>query len=361
MSRVNNYTEQTRQKNENITEYLDYYSILGIGRDSKKLDIKRAYQKKLKKFHPDKTKPTAENKLKYKLIREAGDILTHPLKRKAYDTQCELNNTKQNFVSQRESFNKFIQLQENKMTDEDRKTAKLNFDKSIHQMNIEHNINEDIKQLSSVEYNRRMEDVILQREQEEFEINQDNIFKNKKFNSMVFNNIFDNKKENATDIQDDSISLYKNEVQAYNCNENEGVGLDNYSSLYTSGEYTGHNELYAGIKNGLLESKDIDNNDSISDDISIDSLDEADYKLEYKTTDGVLDTEIKCIISERKKDDSIFTNMTEAEFGSALDDRYGISKQFGFMIGNDRNGHQKTNSNILKKSKIKIYKELTQE
>lgn len=338
-------------KKDNI-EQMDYYAILGIKREARKMEIKRAYQKKLKRFHPDKTKPTKENKLKYKLIREAGDTLIHPQKRKAYDTQFKMNNTSQNFISQKESFNAFMKLQEHNMTDEDRKIAKLNFTKSIQQMNKTHGIDIDAQPLTSTEYNRRMEDVLLQREQEEFEMNQDNMFEGKKYTSSEFNNIFENKKQKDKKIESDGLILFKDEIQAYSSNDNVGVSLDNYDSLYADGIYNGSNETYAGIGNNILDNE--------SDDISIDSLDDNDYKLEYKVSNNILDTEIKTLLSERETQDSKFTNMTDVDFGSAINDEYGISKQFGFMIGNDRNGQQKP-SNKLTNSTIKIYKELTKD
>jgi len=356
----NNNTECKKDENNEskteTTDQMDYYAILGIKRDSSGIDIKRAYQKKLKKFHPDKTKPTKENKLKYKLIREAGDILTNIQKRKAYDIQFKINKDNQNFLSQKESFNEFIRLQEKNMTDDDRKIAKLNFDKSIFHMNNQHGSDIDMKPLSSLECNRRMEDIMLQREQEEFDINQDNIFEGRNFNSSEFNNIFENKKQKTK--KSDGIVLYKDKIQAYNSNDNEGVSLDDYNLLYSSDNYTGINESYSNYNNSFLETdiNNDNNSDSNSDDISIDSLDDNDYKISTNS----LDTDIKNIILERKIQDSKFTNMTDVDFGSALDDEYGISKQFGFMIGNDRNGQQNIN-NTLSKSNIKIYKELTQE
>jgi curved DNA-binding protein CbpA len=341
----------TESKTE-IIEQIDFYTILGIKHNATKIEIKRAYQKKLKKFHPDKTEPTKENKLKYKLIREAGDTLSHTQKRKAYDSQFKMNSEKQNFTSQKKSFNDFIKLQENSMTDEDRKIAKLNFNKSITQMNIEHGTDIDISPLSNDEYNRKMEDLILQREQEEFDLTHDNIFKDKKFNSSEFNNMFENKKQKDIKKKSDGMVLFKETIIAYDGNTIDGTSLDNYSSLYACDKYNGQSDIYAGVDKSVLDIED--NSDS---DVSIESLDEADHKLEQKE----LDTEIKNMISERVSQDDKFTHMTNVDFGSALDDEFGISKQFGFMIGNDRNGQQKTNKSKITKSTIKIYKELTQD
>jgi curved DNA-binding protein len=65
-------------------EYKDYYKILGVGRDASAEDIKRAYRKLARQYHPDKNKARgAEDK--FKEANEAHEVLSDPKKRKAYD------------------------------------------------------------------------------------------------------------------------------------------------------------------------------------------------------------------------------------------------------------------------------------
>ncbi|WP_217595269.1 DnaJ domain-containing protein [Cohnella sp. GbtcB17] len=62
------------------------YEVLGVGKDATKQDIKKAYQKLAKKWHPDVNKaPEAESK--FKEIAEAYDILSHDDKRQAYEEE----------------------------------------------------------------------------------------------------------------------------------------------------------------------------------------------------------------------------------------------------------------------------------
>jgi len=62
----------------------DYYEILGVGRDATEQDIKRAYRRLAKKYHPDVCKePDAEEK--FKEISEAYEVLIDPEKRANYD------------------------------------------------------------------------------------------------------------------------------------------------------------------------------------------------------------------------------------------------------------------------------------
>jgi curved DNA-binding protein len=69
-----------------LMEYKDYYKILNIKKDSNSGEIKKAYRKLAKKYHPD-TNPN--NKLaeeKFKEINEAYEVLGDEKKRKKYDT-----------------------------------------------------------------------------------------------------------------------------------------------------------------------------------------------------------------------------------------------------------------------------------
>lgn len=62
----------------------DYYEVLGVSKNATKDDIKKAYRKLAKEYHPDKNKsPDAESK--FKEIQEAYDVLSDDQKRKAYD------------------------------------------------------------------------------------------------------------------------------------------------------------------------------------------------------------------------------------------------------------------------------------
>src|SRR5256885_1507288 len=65
-------------------EFKDYYATLGVERDAKPDDIKRAYRKLARKYHPDVSKePDAE--ARFKDVSEAYEALHDPEKRAAYD------------------------------------------------------------------------------------------------------------------------------------------------------------------------------------------------------------------------------------------------------------------------------------
>ncbi len=66
-------------------EYKDYYEILGVKRDSSDAEIKSAYRKLARKYHPDLNK-TKEAEGKFKDINEAYEVLSDKAKRQRYDS-----------------------------------------------------------------------------------------------------------------------------------------------------------------------------------------------------------------------------------------------------------------------------------
>lgn len=66
-------------------EFKDYYATLGVARDASPEDIKKAFRKLAREYHPDVAKNKATAETKFKEINEANEVLSDPEKRRKYD------------------------------------------------------------------------------------------------------------------------------------------------------------------------------------------------------------------------------------------------------------------------------------
>jgi curved DNA-binding protein len=68
-----------------VMEFVDYYRTLAIAKSATESEIKTAYRKLARKYHPDLNPNNKEMELKFKEINEANEVLSNPIKRKKYD------------------------------------------------------------------------------------------------------------------------------------------------------------------------------------------------------------------------------------------------------------------------------------
>lgn len=69
--------------------YIDYYKILGLDKNAKPEDVKKAYRKLARKYHPDLNPNDKEANKMFQQINEANEVLSDPEKRKKYDQYGE--------------------------------------------------------------------------------------------------------------------------------------------------------------------------------------------------------------------------------------------------------------------------------
>lgn len=69
--------------------FIDYYKILGVPKDIAQKDVKKAYLKRAKQFHPDLHPEDPKAKAKFQALNEAYDVIGDPEKRKKYDQYGE--------------------------------------------------------------------------------------------------------------------------------------------------------------------------------------------------------------------------------------------------------------------------------
>src|SRR5713101_9433339 len=75
-------------------DYKDYYKILGVNKQANEKEIRAAYRKLARKYHPDVNPGDNAAEEKFKEINEANEVLSDPEKRQKYD---ELSNYYQQY------------------------------------------------------------------------------------------------------------------------------------------------------------------------------------------------------------------------------------------------------------------------
>lgn len=84
--------------------FIDYYKVLGVERNASQDDIKKAYRKMARKYHPDLNKDDPNSKDKFQEINEANEVLSDPEKRKKYDEYGEHWKHADEFKAERKAY-----------------------------------------------------------------------------------------------------------------------------------------------------------------------------------------------------------------------------------------------------------------
>ncbi|MGC2442951.1 DnaJ C-terminal domain-containing protein [Candidatus Binatus sp.] len=89
-------------------EFRDYYKVLGVERKASEAEIKSAFRKLARKFHPDVNPNNKDAEVKFKELNEAYQVISDPDKRKKYD---ELGADWEHGVSQEEMMRRYARQQ----------------------------------------------------------------------------------------------------------------------------------------------------------------------------------------------------------------------------------------------------------
>ncbi len=347
------------KKVKHVKKYgYDYYKILGIEKTASMSEIKKKYRKLLGKYHPDKLNQLSDKKRneatqKYKLIRIAGDVLSNIEKRKHYDLEQKVIKSK-DFVSQKKSFEEFMELQNSEISDASRKRAELDFFKGQEDINKKMGFNseEAKKAISIADANKSFEMLKQQREMEELEAMKPNLFADRQFSNSEFNKLFEKeKKRNEKKEQKkrgSGMVRYDPGFTAYNNMGNNFVSVEeDYNNLFGSNNFIGNNMC------GKVDSdySSLDDSDVSSDEYN----DEYDnHNKEVTATD--FNKQLEQMMKMREEDDKLFKNMRHDDFSSAMNDEFGVSKDFGVMLGKDITNRR--NTKLLDNKAIKNYDKL---
>jgi len=344
-SKSNNSSERdnSKEKEENNIKRIekngfDYYRILGVDKDTNINDIKKKYRKLLAKYHPDKYKdlPEKDRKTKdkqFQLVQMAGKVLTDESAKKVYDLEQKTIKSK-DFVEQKNSFEEFIKLQESGMTEENKKRAQLDFKSESDKLNklrgFDPNKMDD--KLDKSDLDKHINDLRARRDMDEIELTKKNIFEGRQFNPLEFNKLFEKdkkKQEKKLKKKQDSGEVVKfgEDFTAFNDNGIENfISVDaDYGELFGSDNFK-ENNMFGKLKEEFSVS-DISSDDEDYDN----SYEKHNRDRDQKSTDDLYAK----MMRDRDMLDNNLKDTKTAGFKDVMEDQFGISRQFGKMIGRD--------------------------
>lgn len=336
----------------------DYYKILNVTKDTSMDDIKKKYRKLLAKFHPDKYKNMSDKERQtkekqFQLVQMAGKVLTDESAKQMYDLEQKTIRSK-NFANQKNSFEEFIKLQEAGLTDEGRKRAQLDFESESKKLNKLRGFDPDKQKekLDKTALSREIDNLVARREIDMIELDQKNVFEGRSFNPTEFNKLFEKKKkkqEKAEKRKKEKGEIIKmgDDFTAFNDNGiNNFISVDDdYSEIFGSDKFK-ENTLYGNINEQYeYDVSDISDTDSDYDN----SYERHNADRDIKNTDDKL----KRLMQEREMFDVQLKDTKTAGYKDVMEDQFGISKNFGKMIGRDISSNIKPKK--LDSDMIKIY------
>lgn len=349
------------EKSHKIDKYgFDYYKILDIDKDTNINDIKKKYRKLLAKYHPDKYKNLSDKERQVKekqfqLVQMAGKILTDEDAKKVYDLEQKTIKSK-NFQAQKNSFEEFIKLQESGVSEEGKKRSQLDFETESKKINKLRGFDPDKldDKLDKMKLDREIDNLRARRDMDIIELSQKNLFEGRSFSQSEFNKLFEKnkkKQEKAEKIKKEKGELVKfgEEFTAFNDNGlNNFISVDqDYSELF-GGEHFRENTLYGKANKDNLNTSDI----SSDEDEYVDNYNNHNDDRDTKRTDDLLSR----MMRERDMFDNNLKDVKTAGYKDVMEDQFGISRQFGKMIGNDIT--QKNKTHKITSDMVNVYNKM---
>ena len=207
---------------------INLYEVLNIHPTSNKKDIKKAYRKLVKKFHPDH----GGDAQIFELIAHAYNVLSNDDSRQTYDKNYKVSTQAEtDFFSLKKSAEDYY---ENEAFAKTKEEAQLEFELSNAELDQQHGFVRDddlLNEIDADDFNQRINDLKHAREQEEIEYEPDNLFEGQKLSGEEFNSKFNAAWKKAHGTQPMSMTVYNNTPMAHNDGFSSFQGL-NESSLY---------------------------------------------------------------------------------------------------------------------------------
>jgi curved DNA-binding protein CbpA len=361
--RDNNNKDNRENKEDNIKRIekngFDYYKILGVDKDTNINDIKKKYRKLLAKYHPDKYKDFSEKdrrtrEKQFQLVQMAGKVLTDESAKKVYDLEQKTIKSK-DFVGQKNSFEEFIKLQESGMTEENKKRAQIDFKSESEKLNKMRGFdpNKMDDKLDKSDLDKHINDLKARRDIDEIELIKKNIFEGRQFNPLEFNKLFEKdkkKQEKKLKKKQDSGEVVKfgEDFTAFNDN-----GIENFISVDADyGELFGSDNFKENNMFGKLKEEFSVSDISSDDEDYNNAYDKHNKDKDQKSTDDLYSK----MMRDRDMFDNNLKDTKTAGFKDVMEDQFGISRQFGKMIGRDVT--QKVKPSRIDSDMVNVYNKM---
>ena len=224
---------------------VNLYDVLNISQDCSKKDIKDAYRQLAKEFHPDKATGDAEM---FELVTHAYNILSNSKNRQEYDELYKLQkqSNKDHSLLKKQAED-YYEADKTNIIKKTKKERKNEFKKISHEMDKKHKYKRKIddQALDPKDLEKRLNDIILSREQEDIENIHDKLFEDGQFDIKKFNAAFDNLHKEPLDL------VPRGNPNAWNddgTSETNFSSINNYEDIYLEDDNNNYANVEVNVK-----------------------------------------------------------------------------------------------------------------
>lgn len=225
---------------------VNLYDVLNISSDSGNKEIREAYRKLAKEFHPDK--PGGDEEM-FELITHAYNVLIKPATRSEYDELYKLSKQAEtdHFDLKSHAIN-YSKAQETEMSRKSKKEQEIDFKKACEELDRKHGYKRDIEEgkIPGKDTVTRLQHLQLARELDDIEDVQETLFDNPHdFNLAKFNAAWDAMHKGHTEL-----IQHNGNPDAWNTVN--GIlnfsNIDNYEQLYAEDDDPLGTSMYGSVK-----------------------------------------------------------------------------------------------------------------
>jgi len=171
---------------------VNLYDVLGIKDDATMAEVKSAYRRLAKEYHPD----MGGNRDMFELVSHAYSVLVNPKTRKEYDSLYSMSTrSDSDHFKLKAGSRQYAEMPNVGMSKDD---AKVAFERNYEEANRKHGISGTDSTLNQKDTDRRLDDLIMAREQDDIEGSHEKLWDDDKFDIDAFNATYDKYGTNMT-------------------------------------------------------------------------------------------------------------------------------------------------------------------